>query len=172
MKKNRKERLKELRLQKFYIGNPWEKQVWETSLSYAVFCVFRDLGPTRTVSNAVKHFTEQVGRSVLPKNVQSWANTYYWHERAEAYDAYIDAIKREEREEKIREMVERHANIAMKALDKVAKRLDSLEPEKITPMTLVKLFDVSTKVERLSRGEPAEEENREVVIKIHGPNQS
>lgn len=142
----------------------WERLPGEPSYCYALFCIYRDLGPQRSYNRVAK----ESGKGV--RRIEAIGSKWNWVRRAEAYDNYLEKRRREEKERQIEEMAERHAKIAMEALEKVQQRLKTLDPKSMSAATLAKLFEVATKVERLSRGEPVEEgAASSVVVNIHAP---
>ena len=53
-------------------------------------------------------------------------------------------------------MAERHAKLAMAFQQRVAQRLQQIDPAELSPSDMAKWLDIATKLERLSRGEPTE----------------
>lgn len=85
--------------------DPWDRLPRESSEAYAAFCVFRDLGPTRTLAAAYRAYREGTQRhprgtfsddaSDKSAGLQvpgSWKKTRIsnnWNARAEAYDTHL-----------------------------------------------------------------------------------
>ena len=139
----------------------WERQPYESSKAYAAFCIYRDLGTERSLDKALAAANKK------PTNRRHWARwmgKYNWLERARAYDDYLERKKREEKEKAILEMAERHARLAMAFQQRVAERLREINPSELSPSDMAKWLDVSTKLERLSRGEPTEIGKQEVML--------
>jgi len=88
--------------------------------------------------------------------MHTWSSKYDWVTRAQAYDDYIEKKKREEKEKAILDMAERHAKLAMAFQQRVAQRLQGIDPLELSPSDMAKWLDIATKLERLSRGEPTE----------------
>jgi head-tail adaptor len=93
-----------------------------------------------------------------------WSAKYKWVERAKAYDDYIERKKREEHEKAIMEMVERHARLAVAFQQRIAERLKAIDPNELSPTDLARWLDISSKLERISRGEPTEIGKQEVSL--------
>jgi len=136
----------------------WERQKNESSKAYAAFCVYRDLGPERSLEKVRQNLDKPRTRKWLGE----WSVKYNWVERAQAYDDYIERKKREEKENAILEMAERHAKLAMAFQQRVAQRLQQIDPAELSPSDMAKWLDIATKLERLSRGEPTEIGKQEV----------
>jgi hypothetical protein len=115
----------------------WTKQDDETQRAYEVFCVYRDMGPSRRLIDAHDAvYGEGAGNIRL---LQRWSSQYDWVERAEAYDQYLEAQRRKEYE---REMTTglAHAGARVRKLKDLYHRLEDelednlwLEDVKITP---------------------------------------
>lgn len=75
------------------MANSWARQPKEGVKAYAAFCVYRDIGTTRTIDAACsaggKQQTSNKRASGLWTN---WATVYKWVERAAAYDAHVESV--------------------------------------------------------------------------------
>ncbi len=140
----------------------WERQPGESSKAYAVYCVYRDLGPERSLEKAI----QKLDKKRVKQTIWQWSSKYNWVARCQAYDDYIERRKREEKEKAILEMAERHAKLAMAFQQRIAQRIQQIEPSELSPSDLAKWLDVATKLERLSRGEPTENVKQEVQGKV------
>lgn len=138
----------------------WERLPGESSRAYSVFCEYRDLGPERSLDKLKQKLNKSRTKSTLAR----WSGKYKWVERAKAYDDYIEKKKRREHEKAILEMAERHAKLAVAFQQRIAQRLQEINPEELGPADLVRWLDVATKLERLSRGEPTEIGKQEVTL--------
>ncbi len=137
----------------------WERQNNEKSKAYAAFCVYRDLGPDRSLEKT----REILGKSAgYTRWMHTWSSKYDWVARAQAYDDYIEKKKREKNEKEILEMADRHAKVAKAFLLIIAQRLQQIDPAQLSPADMAKWLDVATKLERLSRGVPTEIGKQEV----------
>jgi len=87
---------------------------------------------------------------------------YRWYERAQAYDDYIERKKRKEKEKAILEMADRHVKLSKAFQQRLAQRLQQIDPSELSPSDMAKWLDVATKLERLSIGEPIEIGKQEV----------
>lgn len=111
-------------------GPVWERQPGETDKAYAAFRMFRDMHPS---SREMKAAALAAGyRSV--RAVEAWAKRYAWTDRCAAYDAWVDTIRRDERERGFREderlkfqrrrdLVETELTIVTKAMERVSQGL-------------------------------------------------
>ncbi len=136
----------------------WERQKNESSKAYAAFCVYRDLGPERSLDKALSEVNK---KPTNRRHWSRWMEKYRWYERVQAYDDYIERKKRKEKEKAILEMAERHARLAMAFQQRIAQRLQEIDPAELSPADMARWLDIATKLERLSRGEPTEIEKQE-----------
>jgi hypothetical protein len=141
----------------------WERQLGETSKAYAAFCVYRDLGPQRSLEAVRKEFAKN-GKRISIKFLGRWSAKYRWVERAAAYDDYLDRRRREEKERAILDMAERHAREAVALQQKALARLRELDPAELSPRDVLNYLVEAMKLERLSRGEPTEIGKQEVML--------
>lgn len=156
--------------------HPWEQRLNESDKAYAAFRVFRDLGPSkRTLAETAR----QLGKARRGV-VEEWAGKHRWVERAKAWDAELERIKREELEEELRREGQRVAGDA-KAIQRAAasvahevnRRMEA-DPaflEKLPVVTLVGLLARSSlayarglEVQRLVEGQATQ--RIEATVKV------
>lgn len=137
----------------------WERQQRETPSAFAAFCVYRDMGLTRTLRKAAKEYYENKGRkytNAKQRQFQEWSAKYLWTLRSVAYDNELDRQRRLENREAINEMAERHAKVAIHMQSKAMSRLRDLNPEEMSVSELRNFLKDAVEIERKSRGEPSE----------------
>lgn len=144
---------------------PWERLPGETPKAWRAFCIYRDMGPTRTIMRTVQALGLRAGAA---RRLQEWSSRYRWAERVAAYDAWLDAQQRAEREAAVREMARRHAELAMALLERVRARVDTLRPEELTPSEVARWLEVAARLERLSRGEPETAGRQQHELDVRG----
>ena len=66
---------------------PWERQKFETRKAFDAFCIYRDLGGTRTLAVTAK----TLGKSETW--IEGWSARWGWVERSHAYDDHQEAIR-------------------------------------------------------------------------------
>jgi len=152
----------------------------ESAKAYQAFCVYRDLGPTRSLSKVAHSLTKS--RTLLA----DWSVKWGWVERAAAYDAEQERLAAAEearvreaeiakRIEAVEEMNRRHAqqaqvwqsalflpvNALMQRLmehpDEI-KKLEGLDTSTLLKMAALhaRALPGLVNIERLARGEPSE----------------
>jgi len=147
--------------------DPWEKQEGETTKSYTAFCAYRDLRDDRSLSKTIPLVwgADYTGNpSAKQRRLEEWSAKFNWVSRCEAYDLYLEAKKRKENEKAISDMNKRHVQIAVLAMSKGVKKIESLIeqmdedgnplPLELTPREAIDLIDKAVKIERMGRGAP------------------
>ena len=140
----------------------WERLPEESSKQFEAFSIFRDLGPSRSVSEVANLWSESGATSRL----REWAKINNWQQRAMAYDQHVDMIMRVSHEEEIKKMVIRHTKEARLFQSKVHERLEKINPNELKPPELIKWYEIAVKIERLSMGVPTDNIKREEVSKV------
>jgi hypothetical protein len=89
-----------------------ERLPQESPRAYRAFCVYRDLGPGRSLDQAWELFcaasdpTKDRGSARRPGHWAAWSQKYQWVERAEAYDDLIEEESRNAAAERRRQLHE------------------------------------------------------------------
>ena len=137
------------------LGEQAEPKCWETRLeaespkAFKAFCMFRNMGYKRSIKACLEL------HEIDPKKYGSWARyarLFNWNERAALYDEFV--AKQTERE-LIAERVERKKR-QMDMLNEfdglVAKRLKTLDPEKLDADGAMDLLERSAKLDSFITG--------------------
>ena len=131
----------------------WERLTGESSLAYAAFCSFRDLGAERNirkaVENAEKDETKQGKRYRVWLN---WSTQFRWKERTADYDRYIEKLKQTELRKTIEAQGEKQREVTGKMLDVVSKKLETMNPEELTQGNVTEWVQTAIKAEREAAG--------------------
>ncbi|MFC4060218.1 hypothetical protein ACFOWE_18090 [Planomonospora corallina] len=137
--------------------DPWERQPGESLTRYAQFCVYRDLGRTRTLRKTAENLTRADGW------IRQIAAAHRWRDRAEAWDRHLDDLYKATWLEERRKAAENDAKILGAAVGKIAQRLPSIRPEELSPGDLIRLLDVTMRHRRVLFGDPG------ATIAVTGP---
>lgn len=110
--------------------DPWDRQPQETAKRYAQFCVFRDLGRTRTVKKAAENLNISV------RHAWNLSASGLWLPRAAAWDGHLDHVYAAELAEARREAARQDAKLVAAMKTRVVQALtritgDDLEPRDI-----------------------------------------
>src|SRR5262249_54006155 len=100
---------------------PWERQQGESARAFAAFCLFRDIGPRRSLRECCRGFYD--GTTANVGQISTGASRWQWVERCRVWDDHLDTVARQEQERQRKEMVERHAKAAEAAVEKAAEAL-------------------------------------------------
>src|SRR5437762_9550358 len=136
----------------------WDRQMGESSKAYSHFRIYRDMG----VSRSLRHMAGLPGCTSVRRQLNRWSSRWRWVERCSQYDDHLEYQARLEQEKERKDMVKRHAKIAVLGQNLVVKGMEQLIAEiedgsrRATPSDLSRLLEVAVRVERLSRGEPTE----------------
>lgn len=129
---------------------PYERQEGESAKAFEAFAKYRDMGNERSVRKVAQELNKSL--TIIAR----WSSQWDWVERAKAYDAEMDRQALIQEEKKRKDMAKRHANLATVFQQKVYERMNKLKPEELSTSDLIRWFEISVKIERLSRGEPTD----------------
>lgn len=133
----------------------WEKWPHESMKAYRAFCVYRDLGPDRSLRKALEAGRAQgVFKYSSVRQLAQWSRKFHWVSRSQAYDLHLEAEMRRRREREIREMNERHAKLARALQAKAVQRLNNIDPRDLSSSDILRYVVEASKLERLAMGEP------------------
>lgn len=147
---------------------PWERQRGEPSRAFAAFVRYRDMGAER---RSLRRLAEEMGVSL--RLVSRWSRQHHWVERCAAWDDEVDRMAREEQARAIVEMRRQHAEEAVRlrlaAVKRLMEQLEGFALEDLNPADLLKIWNETVKVERVSRGEPETVQQQQITGKGGGP---
>jgi hypothetical protein len=127
----------------------WERLKGESSLAFAAFCAFRDVGAERNIRKAVDSAEPcESKRESRYKVWRNWCTQFRWRERAADYDRYLEKLKQEELRKTIEAQGEKHRQVTGKMLDVVSKKLDLLDPAELTQGNVTEWVQTAIKAER------------------------
>jgi len=85
------------------VARPWERQPDETPQAFAAFCVYRDLGRARSIDRAYQVAQEQgSGSGRARSSWWRWSRNHGWVARSRAYDAHLQEVELQAREDEAR----------------------------------------------------------------------
>ena len=125
---------------------PWERQDGETEKAFSAFKAYLEM-EDRNVTSLAKRLSKS--RQLLV----NWKQKYNWQERCIAWDKSLQEIEYKTTVKERKKMAKRHIAIAMSMQAKAVEALKQIDVSKLTPGEIIRLFDTSVKIERLSRGE-------------------
>lgn len=146
---------------------PWEIQPKESEKAFAAFCVYRDLGPDRSLSQV----SENLQKS--SRWIKEWSRIHDWVVRARAYDNHLDEVRRQEEETQLkhdikdaaksrRDILARQRKILEKQTDHLLNQWEKFEKGELKKPPLMsmsdwrQITDSIVRNERLEHGEVTE----------------
>jgi hypothetical protein len=133
---------------------PWERQPGESDKAYVAFRTYRDQEPPRRLADVC------VSLSRSMTLIARWSAKHKWLDRAAHYDTNVERTRAAGTAEARREMNDRHAMLAKAMSAKVAKRIQDLSPDELSPGELGRWMQTISLVERLALGEATERTER------------
>ena len=129
---------------------PWERQSNESDVAFEAFAIYRDMGPERGYAKVAQklHKSQTI--------INRWGRTHNWVSRTESWDSEQDRLVRESFTKGITAMRKKHIDTAAMMLVKALRGLQNLREDDMTPRDIATMVDISSKLERLSRGEVTE----------------
>ncbi len=76
----------------------WERLESDTPKSYEAFCVYRDMGASRSLDKAWKQHKNSIKNT--PRYFAQWSIDHNWQERVQAWDDYQDSLRQERKLQK------------------------------------------------------------------------
>jgi len=125
---------------------PWERQDGETEKAFSAFKAYLEM-EDRNVTSLAKRLSKS--RQLVDK----WKQKYNWQERCIAWDKSLQEIEYKTAVRERKKMAKRHIAIAMSMQAKAVEALKQIDVSKLNANEIIRLFDTSVKIERLSRGE-------------------
>ena len=159
--KSRKEKEKEKAEIMSTSAYAWDRQISETVANFKLFCLYRNMGHTRTIMKV-----SDLNTGVIYNTVLGLDKKFQWKKRALAYDEFRDFEMMTKLEEEILEsrMRQQILGAEMQKLGAKGVKLLNEGVENLSPADITKLIDIGTKIENLSLGKSTEISES----KVHG----
>lgn len=129
------------------VGNPWDQQPHESARAYAAFEHYRSAGPERALRSTSR------ATGVPLSTVNHWSAKWHWVTRTAAWDADLADKAHAAEADELVEMRRQHIKMAKAFQTNVVRRLQTIDPETLSPVHLAAWFKLSVDVERQARGE-------------------
>lgn len=146
---------------------PWERQYADTDASWEAFRKFRD---TKTPRRLIMQ------RGTATAQIYKWYKDLAWDSRVRAYDAHVERILLEERDQLLRQhaseiaaehmaMLQTARDITQRELDKLLRKVgEDDEYSHLKPVEITKLMEAVIKYDRLIRGETTENTEHKIDL--------
>lgn len=129
----------------------WTRREDETARAFDCFCVYRDLGPSRSIAEAYRQETGKEQAKQASGAWTGWYRAFDWKKRAEVYDAHLEERRRAEREaeyiqdldafrKRQKKLARQTGKAASQLLKKAQDRLKTIDIEEIPPEKLPAFF--------------------------------
>lgn len=122
---------------------PWEKRPEEEQRDYLLFCIYRNMGPSRTYAATARE------ARVSASTISHLANTHDWNVRSDAWDFYMDRVFQAEMAERQRIMAREQMRVAQEALEVLQIPVQAMrqkvidDPEALTGKDAGKLMKIA-----------------------------
>jgi hypothetical protein len=145
-------------------GHIWEKQDFESSKQYKAFCIYRNMGTSRSLAKAAAKINTN---KYYVKMLEQWSAKNKWVMRCEQYDVYMEEERQKRMEQAYKETPVQHLDITKGVLtmlvDQFNRKMESGEWDSLEPDDLLKRMIDILKYERTNIGLP----DARVEIKQH-----
>ncbi len=90
----------------------WERQAGESAKAYEAFAMYRDAGPSRSITMVARELNKS--RSLIAR----WSSAYDWVDRVEALEARDEMMRRAAVDEHLQRKAEDHASRRVQLVEK------------------------------------------------------
>jgi hypothetical protein len=135
----------------------WDRLGEETEYAWKGFCIYRDMGPGRTILGCAQVLgMPEVSRG----NIYLWIEKYHWRERIAAWDQEVTRQHLQSEIQAKEDVDKRHRKLSLRLYQILAQRLvgdptagiQPLDPNRIGPGEWVRMMELAVRVERLAHG--------------------
>ena len=103
----------------------WERMPKERSKAFSLFCMYRDMGPTRSLEKLRRSMGEE---GLSSTTLQTYSVKHEWVKRVQAYDDYRAAQELKEHEQLIKRFKKQRALEALAIADKAYATMNEDKP--------------------------------------------
>ena len=128
--------------------NSWEFLPKESGEAFAAFCVYRDLGFSRTIKKAIDKVANDDAYSNSYGTWRKWAVDFRWKERAVDFDRCNEQLKQTENRKTIEAQAEKQREVTGLMLDVVKNRVQTMKPEELPISGVTEWVQVVVKIEK------------------------
>ncbi len=132
---------------------PWEQHEDETGTAYTAFVVYRDMGPRRRKTEVYRVIYDHPEVRQPPGWFMQWTYKNKWDERARAWDAEKDRVRREVLLKDVEKRQLLHIRQARAVQAKGIEVFARTDAADILPSVALKMVVEGQKLERLALGE-------------------
>jgi hypothetical protein len=144
------------------------KEVWEHPKAHAAFMLYCRLGEQRSVQRVARELSKS--RTLISR----WAQRWKWQERSKAYFDFLDEQEMAAFIGERQRMAQRQAQTAVLGQEVALAGLQRLQQElrrrgrrhQLTAYEAARLFEICSKIERICRGDPDEDQVASIHVTI------
>jgi hypothetical protein len=125
----------------------WDRQPEETDREYQIWLTYRDAYPS--VKPSYRLVAEQLLTTI--NVVKKVGSRWGFQARMQAWAKHCDEITMAQREQQILDMNKRHVTMAETLNEKLAKAINRIDPESLTPREINALMKTATELETKAR---------------------
>ena len=127
----------------------WERQQGESTQAYEAFATYRDMGTERSIRSVA----QKLGKSSTI--IGRWSSTWKWVDRVREWDNELAREAKAKAVKKVKDMTDRHVNLAMQLQKKALEELQTLSIGALAPKDILAFIEKAAALERLNRLEQA-----------------
>jgi hypothetical protein len=124
---------------------PWERLTGESNKAYHAFCLYlwdrRRRSPRKVADALGRGFSYE-------SQLEKWSAKYNWYDRAQAFGAYVDTLQMTQYLAEQQAAFGRHIEHACLLEKKSVDELMSRDLEALKPSELIRLYDITSEIER------------------------
>ena len=125
----------------------WQQLPEEPGKAYHAFRFYLHAGAYRSLQSVTNVLSKDKG---YVKQLEKWSSMYNWRARANAWDVHVEKISERQYIENVLTMTDRHIQQSHYIQERVYEQLMSLDLTALKPSELIRLYDITVKVERES----------------------
>lgn len=131
----------------------WERMPGERDVAWGAFCSYRDMGTSRTKSQAYRRYCEKTGKTPsrqVPGHWYTWAERYDWEGRIRAWDNEIEREALEQAKHRMTESREQSGQMVRALLGRLVPLLQGSQdaPPDVRELHLLSNMVISLGQER------------------------
>jgi hypothetical protein len=125
----------------------WQQLSEESGKAYHAFCLYLHAGAYRSLRLVASVLGKDKG---YVKQLEKWSSTYNWNVRADAWDVHVGKLIERQYIESVLAIADRHVQQACDIQEKIFEQLMSLDLAALKPAELIRLYEITVKIERES----------------------